>query len=99
MAAASAAPFQVSISTSRSTTAADVPTRRSAASPSRGFVATVPGALRGGADLDSEQLAPGWVATTQVFLAPLAHHCVAPAPPTIAGRASTCRLILAGVCE
>uniref|UniRef100_A0A0E0AJZ6 Histone-binding protein RBBP4-like N-terminal domain-containing protein n=1 Tax=Oryza glumipatula TaxID=40148 RepID=A0A0E0AJZ6_9ORYZ len=46
--AQSTVPFQVSISTSRSTIAADVPTCRSAASPSRGFAATLTKMTKGG---------------------------------------------------
>uniref|UniRef100_A0A0E0Q3U9 Histone-binding protein RBBP4-like N-terminal domain-containing protein n=1 Tax=Oryza rufipogon TaxID=4529 RepID=A0A0E0Q3U9_ORYRU len=44
----STVPFQVSISTSRSTIAVDVPTCRSTASPSRGFAATLTKMTKGG---------------------------------------------------
>uniref|UniRef100_A0A0E0C116 Uncharacterized protein n=1 Tax=Oryza meridionalis TaxID=40149 RepID=A0A0E0C116_9ORYZ len=48
--AQSTAPFQVSISTSRSTIAVDVPTRGSATSPSRGFAATLTKMTKGGGE-------------------------------------------------
>nr|AAT85137.1 hypothetical protein [Oryza sativa Japonica Group]AAU10809.1 hypothetical protein [Oryza sativa Japonica Group] len=53
--AQSTAPFQVSIFTSRSTTAADVPTRRSAASPSRGFAATLTKMMKEGRERERER--------------------------------------------
>uniref|UniRef100_A0A0D9ZYW4 Histone-binding protein RBBP4-like N-terminal domain-containing protein n=1 Tax=Oryza glumipatula TaxID=40148 RepID=A0A0D9ZYW4_9ORYZ len=53
--AQSTAPFQVSIFTSRSTTAADVPTRRSAASPSHGFAATLTKMMKGERERERER--------------------------------------------